>query len=505
MPNARNRKAMKKMREAKRAKLAAEQAGAKGQEKRDSTKTTPKQPPFEKAGAVLAKSAKELLQTSRLSDRKEAFEKSKPFKHLLVQNFLDEDYALLLKDELMHEEFYQKSNDLYDFTQTKDLNDCSKPFIKRFKDILQVTRAELEAISGFKLKESVDIFGAIYTETGKLLCHDDRMPGRKIAYILYLTPEGWSKEKDGGALDLFETDGKLMPTGVAKTIVPEFNSLVFFEVSKVSFHQVSEVISKRARVSLSGWFYGDTIDSIEEIKWPEPDFKICTEAADKIEDWVGRTYRKPNMIKKIRQAFLEESSIDLRNFLRKDKFESLSSALYKLTRWRHVGPFHKMNYLAWNDSANPGMDEGECKEAETIVEGFRKFMCSEQLRGLLGELTGITLKGVAIQIRKFGEGHYTLAHDDEPFMKEEGLDVVLCCTNPAHVWDLKTGGSMHYIDGEEELLTIEASSNTLSLVYRAEPGTSRFVKYVNAKAPAPRIDIACTFRCEEDEEEDDNP
>jgi len=35
-----------------------------------------------------------------------------------------------------------------------------------------------------------------------LLCHDDELEGRKIAYILYLVPPGWTKE-DGGTLDLY--------------------------------------------------------------------------------------------------------------------------------------------------------------------------------------------------------------------------------------------------------------------------------------------------------------
>lgn len=38
-----------------------------------------------------------------------------------------------------------------------------------------------------------------------LLCHDDELEGRRVAFILYLTPS-WEL-KDGGTLDLFDTDG----------------------------------------------------------------------------------------------------------------------------------------------------------------------------------------------------------------------------------------------------------------------------------------------------------
>jgi len=39
-----------------------------------------------------------------------------------------------------------------------------------------------------------------------LLCHDDELDTRRVAFALYLTPS-WSKE-DGGLLDLFDMDGR---------------------------------------------------------------------------------------------------------------------------------------------------------------------------------------------------------------------------------------------------------------------------------------------------------
>lgn len=39
-----------------------------------------------------------------------------------------------------------------------------------------------------------------------LLCHDDELEGRRIAFILYLVPP-WEKS-DGGTLDLYSADGK---------------------------------------------------------------------------------------------------------------------------------------------------------------------------------------------------------------------------------------------------------------------------------------------------------
>jgi len=44
---------------------------------------------------------------------------------------------------------------------------------------------------------------------------------------------------------------------VLKSLRPRFNSLLFFEVSDRSFHQVAEVLSEsKCRLSINGWFHG---------------------------------------------------------------------------------------------------------------------------------------------------------------------------------------------------------------------------------------------------------
>lgn len=100
-----------------------------------------------------------------------------------------------------------------------------------------------------------------------LLCHDDELEGRRVAFILYLVPP-W-QSSDGGTLDLYATDGEyptwclfvcvcisvildnrsfvyfsslssgnFQPQSIVKSLVPSWNTLVLFEVSPVSFHQV---------------------------------------------------------------------------------------------------------------------------------------------------------------------------------------------------------------------------------------------------------------------------
>ena len=78
--------------------------------------------------------------------------------------------------------------------------------------------------------------------------------GRRVAFIFYLLPD-WSPA-DGGTLDLFSTSPSGHPDLIVERLLPENNMLGFFQVSPVSFHQVSEVLSDKTRLSLAGWFHG---------------------------------------------------------------------------------------------------------------------------------------------------------------------------------------------------------------------------------------------------------
>ncbi len=153
---------------------------------------------------------------------------------------------------------------------------------------------------------------AIYQRTHHLLCHDDELEGRRIAYVLYLVPGSqllcrhgapcaghphrrahahrglvgrgrWgarpvrlrqgAKAQPTQRCITTRVTGQGDPTVPVTSLVPKWNSFVFFEVhqllahslrrqraiaqvSPVSFHQVSEVLSKKTRLSIHGWYHG---------------------------------------------------------------------------------------------------------------------------------------------------------------------------------------------------------------------------------------------------------
>ena len=176
----------------------------------------------------------------------------------LREFFKDEDFLHKLKEELLSLSFHEKSNDLYKFRQSEDLKKATTPSVSALKKFLYGEFREwISSVTGIQLNSTVDMSCARYDQTGNfvtqinkplkidfclrldvLLCHDDELEGRRIAYILYLVDEDWEK-CDGGTLDLFAVDSENRPTSIVSSVIPQWNSFSFFAVTPSSFHQVT--------------------------------------------------------------------------------------------------------------------------------------------------------------------------------------------------------------------------------------------------------------------------
>lgn len=178
------------------------------------------------------------------------YRSNKPFPHLRIKGFFEESLLESVRKALLAEKFFEQEADLFSFQQTNDLKLSENKVLKGFRDHLRSADFInlLEKLTGERLSRKIDISGFIYDDTDHLLPHDDKLEGRKIAFIINLS-KNW-KAKYGGQLDFFKGNK------IAKSHLPEWNSFVIFTVRPgKTFHQVREVLADKKRLSLSGWYH----------------------------------------------------------------------------------------------------------------------------------------------------------------------------------------------------------------------------------------------------------
>ncbi|XP_038068224.1 prolyl 3-hydroxylase OGFOD1-like [Patiria miniata] len=453
-----------------------------------------------------------------------------PFSCCVLPNFVkDEAFLQGLKDELLDLPFEEKSNDLYKFQQSGALQNFSSPHIIGLRKFLyEDFLAWLRNVTCIPLDDTVDMTCSKYNYTDSLLCHDDELGGRRIAFILYLVPQ-W-EEEDGGALDLFTIDAHGQPSHVVKSLLPKWNNFVFFEVTPRSFHQVAEVLSQdKCRLSVSGWFHGPRVDRPTPYVEPRiPLQSYCTIEEDEIFDWINPLYLDVLNQSEIQDRFTDDSEIQLENFLQKEKYELVSKALESSdVRWQKIGPANKRSYETADMSTLPQV----LQDCLAVLQSEHMFLTLSNFTGLklhenapnndsddeddgddddCGEEAGEEINdetsggdansadgttgedGVVIvnsprasnprcraQVRRWRHGCYTLLHDTDTEGSEFALDAVIHFNCPE---DLQTdhGGYISYIAKaeDEELLSVSPENNGLSLVYR-DKETLRFVKHIN--------------------------
>ncbi|KAJ2583251.1 putative component of NuA3 histone acetyltransferase complex [Coemansia sp. RSA 1836] len=459
-----------------------------------------------------------------------------PFHTGKLHNIFPASFLHSLKAELHNTlTWHERSNDLYTFYQTDDLALNAQPHIKALRDYMAGEQfvSFMESLTGVQLTRGyLDIAAQRYKRGNHLLCHDDDVQRgkltRRIAYIIYLVDEQWSSD-DGGALGLFGNNRDGQPTEeVVARLTPEFNSLGFFLTGLVSYHTVEEVTvadPARERWSVTGWFYGpvDTEPATDDndheslihgrhhhhhhqplspsllpAMMPLAD-TTCVDDSVEWAKWISADYLGQKTQDQIQDSFLNQSSVELRQFLVPAIFDKVIEEFSRLSADDLVllGPPHLRRYLQATTIT-------AATESTRVLYALMEFLRSASFARLITALTSIDVTAVSQQLRRFDRGHYTLIHDQvpEPF----GLDVTLSLQpKEQHIeWDGDLwGGATHYIADKDELLRITPESNSLSLVLRDE-GTLRFVKYLNHMAPVSRQEVAMVFTIAPSESEDDD-
>ncbi|KAL7514916.1 hypothetical protein ACHAXN_012190 [Cyclotella atomus] len=264
--------------------------------------------------------------------------------------------------------------------------------------------------------------------------------------------------------------------------------------------------------------------------------------------FINAAYLNDESMNEIRLRFEEESSVKLRHFLTEvlsaeikelcskedDKDElgcdrpALNYMVGSNEEWVVVGPAHKQRFLEYQKASlgtTNGRTVGVC-----LQDVKNSLFQSPSFGRWLGWISSLGFPlGHRGKIRRFRPGlDYTVAHYGI-LTTNAVLDATLCFSNELigsdddAVWESgDVGGFECYISADEsgesqgpdaeydeeddtKLLSVSASDNTLSLVFR-DPGTMKFVKYVSAGAPSSRWDIALEYNVHIDdaESEDEN-
>jgi Rps23 Pro-64 3,4-dihydroxylase Tpa1-like proline 4-hydroxylase len=194
-----------------------------------------------------------------LAKNAQTYVTAKPFPHIVLPGIFTPSKVTALRTAILalHKRggFTHKESDLFSLAQTHDFrNEKTGPIAELVQFFKSAEwNAYLKALTHVSLSgKELDIGASLYTSTDYLLCHDDQVTGRKIAFIYYLCDD--FAVTDGGALVLLDSKGK-QPGKIVKRYAPKFNTLAMFTVSAKSWHAVEEVVSSKKRFSINGWFH----------------------------------------------------------------------------------------------------------------------------------------------------------------------------------------------------------------------------------------------------------
>ncbi len=206
------------------------------------------------------------LKNAFLINAQNIFCKGKPFSHIVLHDFFVKEKINALSSALKQIKYEEKYSDLFSFLQSADLKTIADPLIEEFVSFYtsEVFCNYVQKLCKDHSLVDADLSAFIYREGDYLLPHDDRLEKRKIAYVINLSTH-FSK-KDGGRLQFFNSkkeqineqrkgQRKVVPTKIVKSFIPTYNTLFLFRVSEKSFHQVEEVMSRKQRRSIGGWFH----------------------------------------------------------------------------------------------------------------------------------------------------------------------------------------------------------------------------------------------------------
>ena len=507
-----------------------------------------------------------VLSRETIRSKQLEYETSSPYPHVCIDGICDDKKLRGVFEELQsHLTLSYKETDLFKVLQSVDIASIDDRNTTHLCGQLLALREDLygenfrnfvQQITGCPALDSrVDCSCNVYAHSGHLLCHDDVISSRCISFIIYLaSPDDEWKVEDGGALEFHSISGEhnLPYAEPTKTILPSWNSMVFFQVQPgKSFHAVQEVFAScKPRVSISGWYHVsrnqpgaerasarmlltrtyflteekrgcDSMSIVDSscVKKQLSRGPFSKKDAKYLSQWVNREYLHADGMARLRDHFHQHGSVLLRDFLREDVvlaakwlLASTDSEESRNKEWILCGPPHVRRFVRF-DSLHVRNDDSKKNTSfvEWLVTVRRDIVLSDPFARWMSCIVDGQLGLLDDMIRRFRRGSdYTVAIQN-PDEDGNRITATLCFVNdftPTSRIDWSNGEVGGYVchmrssvgdkvstpaevyqqEDEEAILSIDASFNSLSLVLQGRDEFN-FVKYVARAAPSSRWDI----------------
>jgi Rps23 Pro-64 3,4-dihydroxylase Tpa1-like proline 4-hydroxylase len=240
---------------------------------------------------------------------KQDFQNAKPYKHLVMDNFLKSDVAEVLHAHFPPTEKLAKHYDGLNENKSEGANfgDFHPAFAELRRDLMSKEFAQwMATVTGID-----DVFvtddnlgcGLHEGKNGSFLdvhidfnIHAEKNVHRRLNMLIYMNKD-WKPEY-GGDLEMWNAD----MTNCDKKVAPLFNRAVIFETNEISYHGYSKITvpAGMTRKSIYTYFYTDTREGAvkyhDTIFKPRPDDtitkKIATSTKETLKNFIKRQLRK---------------------------------------------------------------------------------------------------------------------------------------------------------------------------------------------------------------------
>ncbi|XP_011335377.1 prolyl 3-hydroxylase OGFOD1 isoform X2 [Ooceraea biroi] len=329
---------------------------------------------------------------------------SSPFKICRIPNFLKNvEFLENLKSELTKHDFNYLRTDLYQFQRTDDLVNMRGDYIPTlYKSFQSTLTSWMECNTDIKLNGKISMSSARYQNTHHLLCHDDNMGDRRIAYILYLSKD-WT-EQDGGTLDLFDMDQHGAPGKVGEVTA-----------------------DAKSRWSINGWFHGPIRNDLHKQPRYEIPKNLLEPSVKEVEltSWITERYLLPKITKQIQRNVEKTSYAFIEDFLKQSTYQKIANDVTSQDiNWQMMGPADMRHYEVADEKTLPESLKALCDLFKSIsfFRLLKKYTGLDLVPEDTAANSNVRSPKMRLELQRWSAGCYTLLYDKT--MLEDATDEI---------------------------------------------------------------------------------